>query len=313
MKGNPLPDPQPPRTRVVVVLGPTASGKSAFAVNLALIFRGEIISADSRQIYRGMDIGTGKITENEMRGVPHHLLDVSQPTDSFSVAHYRSLGRAAITNISAKGHLPIVCGGTAFYIRALLEDLSIPEVQPNVVLRNELRTHSTSELASRLSLLDPVRFSQIDQRNPVRLIRAIEIATALGSVPPLKSSSPFQTLFLGIQRTPEELRVAITNRLDARIANHMIDEAVGLYQNGLSYERMEAFGLEYRAMAQYLQGKISLVDMRENILKESIQFCKRQMTWWKHDPRIHWTDGNLTDEVCAYVTNFEQGIEDISL
>ena len=176
--------------KVIVILGQTATGKSALAVKIAKKINGEIISADSRQIYKGLDIGTGKITKKEMRGVPHHLLDVANPKKKFSVAEYQKLANSAIAEIITKGKTPIICGGTGFYIDAITKGIIFPEVPPNAKLRKTLEKKSTEQLFDMLKNFDKSRARNIkekkEQNNKVRLIRAIEIAKALGKVPKIK-------------------------------------------------------------------------------------------------------------------------------
>ncbi|HDO23680.1 MAG TPA: tRNA (adenosine(37)-N6)-dimethylallyltransferase MiaA, partial [bacterium] len=169
--------------KVIVILGPTASGKSEMAVKLAKKFNGEIISADSRQVYRGMDIGTGKITQKEMRGIPHHLLDVASPKKVFTVIDFKKRAEKAIKDIIKRGKISIICGGTGFYIQAITGGISIPEVKPNWKLRKQLEKKNAEQLFKMLKKLDPKRSKTIDAKNPRRLIRAIELAQSLGHFP----------------------------------------------------------------------------------------------------------------------------------
>lgn len=202
---------------ILVILGPTASGKSDLAVQLAKQLNGEVVSADSRQVYKKLNIGTGKITKKEMRGVPHHLLDVVHFNRKFSAADYKKHGEKAIEKILKKGKLPIICGGTGLYIDTLLGAVSLPEVAPDLKLRKTLETKSTEELFTLLKKLDPKRAETIDAHNPRRLVRAIEIATAIGSVPALSSitsTTPKYNVFkLGIKTEPDILKERINKRL----------------------------------------------------------------------------------------------------
>ncbi len=275
---------------VLVILGPTASGKSDLAVALAKKYNGEIISADSRQVYKGLDIGSGKITKAEMKGVPHHLLDVARPSTIFSVSNFQKKAKKAIADIQSRSKLPIICGGTGFYIQSIVDDVIFPEVKPNKKLRSELATYSTEKLFKTLQKLDPVRASTIEKQNPVRLIRAIEIAKALGKVPQLQIQNDDNQGFtqIGLKISPEKLKSNIAKRLDKRLKKGMLNEAEKLHKEGLSWKRMEALGLEYRNMALFLQNKISKEEMTEKIRTESWQYAKRQMTWFKRDPRIKW-------------------------
>lgn len=304
MSGNPTSQTNGKKPKLVVILGPTASGKSALAVDLALRFNGEVISADSRQVYRGMDIGTGKITEEETRGIPHHLLSIASPHKQFSVTEYQRLGKAVLDAIIARNNLPIICGGTAFYIKALVDGMVLPEVSPNVALRASLATATISQLSAMLETLDPTRHSTIDTANPARLVRAIEIATAIGTVPPLTTVHKYTPLFIGIQVDQEGLVSSIQTRLNTRINGGMIEEAEQLHQSGLSYERMEDLGLEYRFLARYLQGKIGKDALVTEIQKASEQYAKRQLTWWKHDSRINWVSRGNTIQATNLVSQF---------
>ncbi|MFA6554136.1 MAG: tRNA (adenosine(37)-N6)-dimethylallyltransferase MiaA [Candidatus Paceibacterota bacterium] len=276
------------KTKLIVILGPTASGKSNLAVQIAKKIGGEVISADSRQVYKGLNIGTGKITSVEMQGIPHHLLDVADPKETFTVADYVKLAEKAIADITKRNKIPIICGGTGFYIQALVDGLSIPEVPPNEELRKGLSTKTISELNKILERLDPARFETIDKDNPRRLIRAIEIATALGSVPLLEKTYKYDTRFIGIDMPMDILKERIHKRLLSRIKNGMIEEIRNLHDNGLSWERMEDLGLEYRYVSRHLQGMITEKEMLEQLEMEICHYAKRQMTWFKRDKKIEW-------------------------
>ena len=204
--------------KIIAIVGPTASGKSDLAVEIARQINGEIISTDSRQIYRGLDIGTGKITKREMRGVPHHLLDVANPKRQFSVAQYESLALRTIQDILKRGKVPILCGGTGLYTDAIISDLSFPTVKPDPTLRRTLSKLSPEQLFEQLQKLDPVRAENIEKTNPHRLIRAIEIATKLGAVPPKASPTPrYNALTIGIAVSREKLAERISLRLIKRM------------------------------------------------------------------------------------------------
>ncbi len=280
------------KPKLIAILGPTASGKSDLAVTLAQKFNGEVISADSRQVYRGLDIGTGKITEREMKGVPHHLLDVASPKKIFSVAQYKRKADKTIADIVKRGKLPILCGGTGFYIQAVTEGLLLPDVKPNIALRKQLHTMSTAELFSVLAEKDSERAKAIDAQNPHRLIRAIEIAEALGKVPTLHKETPYETLFIGIAIPPTDLKERIHTRLVKRLRAGMVGEAQKLHAQGLSWKRMEELGLEYRFLARYLQKKLSKKEMLIELEKEIFAYAKRQMTWFKRNKTIHWITPN---------------------
>ncbi len=276
------------KIKIVVVLGPTASGKSALAVKLAKRFNGEIISADSRQVYKGMDIGSGKITKKEMEGIPHHLLDVASPKRNFSVGRYQRVAEKTIITIVKKEKLPIICGGTAFYIRSITEGIELPKTKPDWKLRKELEKKSVKELYEMLKSMDSRRAKNIEKNNPRRLIRAIEIAIK-GPVPLLMEKPKFTSLKIGIKK--ENLDKAIRKRLMERIDEGMIRETKRLKKSGLSWKRLEGFGLEYRWTARYLQKKISYDEMVENLCADIIRFSKKQMAWFKRDEEIKWVKG----------------------
>jgi len=276
--------------KIVVIVGPTASGKTSISIKLAKAFDGEVISADSRQVYRQMDIGTAKATKKEMAGIPHHLLNVASPKKKFSVAQYRKLGTKALNTIFKKGKLPIVCGGTGFYIQALIDGIVLPEVKPDWKLRKKLEAKTVEELYKILKKLDPTRAGNIDKNNPRRLIRAVEIATAAKKpIPAIKASPlPYPVLFLGVQKAPEKLKKDIEKRFYLWLEQGLLKEIKKLRKSGLSWKRIEEFGMHYRAFALYLQKKISLEEAEERSLKELWQYTKRQATWFRRDQRIIW-------------------------
>ena len=286
-----------PLPNLLVILGPTATGKSDLAVCLAQGFNGEVISADSRQVYRGMDLGTGKITKTEMRGIPHHLLDVKHPSEQFSVAEYQELATKAITQIGSRPKLPILCGGTGQYIKAVIQGSELPAVPPNEELRAELETWETTDLAAELERLDPTRHETIDRNNRRRLIRAIEIARAIGVVPELKESAQYRTLAIGLTLDAEVLRRRIHDRLEARLTAGLLDEVERLHVfghpvskiGGLSWERLEALGLEYKYCAQFLQRLLAKEQMVQKLETEIWRYARRQMTWFKKfNPDTRW-------------------------
>jgi len=287
--------------KLIVIVGPTASGKTELSIKLAKKFNGEVISADSRQVYKGMDIGTGKVTKKEMQGIPHHLLDVASPKRKFTVVQYQKLALKAINKIHKKslsshqnserisgsdGKIPFLVGGTGFYVQAVVDGILIPEVKPDWKLRKELEKKSTQELFEILKKLDPRRAKTIDRKNQRRLIRALEIVIKTKKPVPLlkKKPSQFEVLIIGIKRSPDELKDRIRKRLLKRLKQGMVAEVKKLRKSGLSWKRLEEFGLEYRYIAQYLQGKIKYDKMIEKIQKESEHFAKRQMTWFKKHP-----------------------------
>lgn len=268
------------KPKVLVIVGPTASGKSALAVELARKLDGEVVSADSRQVYKGLDIGTGKITRREMRGVPHHLLDVAYPREQFTASKYKKFALGAIKKILSKGKLPIVVGGTGFYIDALRMDL--PEVPPNPALRENLENKSLKELQKMLG-----RHRLKDMQNRVRLIRAIEIIKALGKIPKAKMDKRYNFVFVGLK--PKGLDKKIKERLIKRIPG-IIRET-----KKLGAKRAYELGLEYRFASLYLQGKLNKKEFVEKLNTAIRQYAKRQMTWFKRNKDITWFERASSD------------------
>jgi tRNA dimethylallyltransferase len=276
--------------KLLVILGPTASGKTGLSIKLAKKYKGEVVSADSRQVYKGMDIGSGKVTKKEMQGVPHWLLDVANPKTRFSVAQYQKLAQKAIKDIQKRGKLPILVGGTGFYIQSIVDGVVIPEIKPDWKLRAKLEKIALPELVKRLAKVDPKRAATIDQNNPRRVVRALEIAIKLkGPVPTLEPKKPeFNILQIGVNRPKKELKQLINKRLIKRLKNNAMINEVKKLRKTLSWKRLEEFGLEYKLVAQYLQNKITKQEMIDYIQIESEHYAKRQMTWFKRDKRINW-------------------------
>lgn len=299
------------KLKIIVILGQTTTGKSNVAVKIAKKFNGEIISADSRQVYKGLDIGSGKIMRKEMKGIPHYLLNVANPKRQFSVAQYKKLTDKKIQEIYNKNvkhrvfnKLPIIVGGTGFYIQAVVDNLILPEVKPDYALRKKLEKKSTKKLFEILKKLDRNRAREIETDNPRRLIRAIEIARELGKVPKLKIKPKYHALQIGLKLPDKELRKKIHMRLIARMKKGMVAEASRLHKQGLSWRRMEALGLEYRYLALYLQKKINKKEMLSKTETEIWRFAKRQKMWFKRDTRIKWFKPNEIKKIEKEVRKF---------
>ncbi|MEO8638188.1 MAG: tRNA (adenosine(37)-N6)-dimethylallyltransferase MiaA [Candidatus Taylorbacteria bacterium] len=292
------------KQKIIVILGPTASGKSDLAVKMARTFNGEIISADSRQVYKGLNLGSGKISAREMHRIPHHLLDVANPKKRFSVESFKNLARVKIKEIAERGNVPIICGGTGFYIQTLIDNTNFPEVAPNPKLRKKLGLQSASRLFSMLKKLDYVCASTIDPRNKVRLIRAIEIAKSLGHVPKITQSSPYDSLQIGIDLPDKVLKEKISDRLLARLRKGMIREVINLRKKGLSWKRLDELGLEYRFISRYLRKIITREEMIQSIQIESWHFAKRQRTWFRKNKRIMWFRPGEKRKILSAITNF---------
>lgn len=303
------------KPNILVIVGPTASGKSELAVKLAKKLNGEIISCDSRQIYKGLNLGTGKIegqwknkslSKNfptppffEYKNIPHFCIDYIKPTRQYSSAKFQQDAKKAIKNILSRGKLPILCGGSAHWIDAVVYNQQLPNVKPNKKLRAKLEKKSTEQLFIQLQKLDPVRAKSIDANNPHRLIRALEIVITTGMpVPPILNpkSSIFNPIWLGIKTNQTSLYKKIDKRLKERFTQKMTEEVKHLHSpntkltKGLSWKKLESFGLEYKFIALYLQNKINYVDMVTQLSYAIKHYSKRQLTWWKKNNAIIWTE-----------------------
>lgn len=290
------------KNKLVVILGQTAVGKTALSIVLAKKFNGEVVSADSRQVYKGMDIGTGKVTKNEMQGIPHHLLDVSNPKTKFSVAQYQKKAIAAINKISKKEGLAFLVGGSPFYIYSVVEGWQFPDIKNNPKLRKELEKKSLQSLQTMLKKLDPKRYRTVELKNKRRVIRAVEIAKTLGSVPKLNLNPQFDCLLLGIKKDKEELAKLVHKRQQQQFKQGMIKEVENLKKSGVSWKRLDSFGLEYRWISRYLQNKINKQEMEQRLETDTIKFSKRQMTWFSKDKNIHWI--KTQKQACQLVKEF---------
>ncbi len=270
------------KIQVIAVVGPTAIGKSNLAVKIAKKIKGEIISADSRQVYKGMNIGTGKITKKEMRGVKHHMLDIASPKKRVTVEEYKTLATQAIEDIHSRNHIPIVCGGTGFYIEELLFPSSLPNVPANKVLRKKLSKYSAEKLFLMLKKKDSVRAKSIDPKNKVRLIRALEIIESLGKVPKrVKRENPYNIVFIKLDAPNEFLKKKIHIRLLKRMKQGLVSEGRKLIKSGLTHKEMQSFGLEYKWLSLLIQNKINKNEFVLGLEKDIYQYARRQKTWFK--------------------------------
>lgn len=302
----PFSSPRQKKQKVIVIVGKTASGKSALAVDIARAIEGEIISADSRQVYRGLDIGTGKITHRDMRGVVHHLLDIASPRKAFTAADFKEKGRTAITSILSQGHIPIIAGGTGFYIDTLLFDDDLPPVSPDVGLRALLEKKTAPELFARLSDIDPERAGSIDKHNKRRLVRALEIAETIGHVPRRteRRNTPYDILWLGIRLPDEVLRDRIHTRNAGMIAKGLVAEVKRLKESHISDGRIRELGFEYRFALDYIKKEIDRDTMLERMNTKTWHYAKRQKTWFQRNPNISWFAPTDTTHIMAAVWSF---------
>jgi tRNA dimethylallyltransferase len=285
--------------KVLVIVGPTASGKTGLAVELAKQFNGEVISADSRQVYQHLDIGTEKATESEQAGIPHHLIDVAPPEEQITTVQYKHVAERAIADVLARDKLPIVAGGTGFYIDALIDNLAIPEVPPNYELRAQLQEKTCDELFSMLKQRDARRAKTIDPNNKPRLIRALEITEAIGKVPEKRAGpAHYDPLFIGIKTADSMLRERINKRLEQALERGLVEETRWLVEEyGLSRQRIDELGLEYRLTGRYIRGEMVYDELVTQLQQELWQYAKRQIRWFKRNDRIHWFQLNEQKDI----------------
>ena len=282
------------KPKVLILLGPTASGKTALGVRLALKYKGEIVSADSRQVYKGMDIGSGKDLGEYKVGrklAPYHLIDVVSPNTEFNLAKYQKLALKAMADIIKRGKLPIIVGGTGLYLQALVDNYRLSSVKPDLGKRRELEALSREELFQRLEKLKPDfahKLNNSDKNNPRRLVRYLEILEQ-GSSLEMKKESPYDFLILGLTYPDEVLRERIIKRINTRLEQEdMLGEVRRLHAEGVSWRRLLSFGLEYKFLSQYLLGKLDYESMVQKLSDASYRFAKRQKTWfrrWKKQGR----------------------------
>ena len=273
--------------KLIAVMGTNASGKSGLGVELARRFQGEIVSADSRQVFRGLDLGSGKITPEEMQGVPHHLIDVCQPGDFFSMADFQRLAYNAVDGILARGHVPFLVGGTGLYVDAVIDGYELSDVEPDLAFRAHLETFETPALYEMLK--EKLPDTDIDPKNRNRVMRALE-RLAADDYHPGRRSPRYEVLKLGVTWPREILKARIDERLERRLNEGMIDEVKGLMDAGVSTEFLTKLGLEYRYITEYLLGQWTYEQMLDELGRAIKRFAKRQMTWFRREENLHWLD-----------------------
>lgn len=294
----------PQKNRIITILGPTASGKTSRAVDLAWFFNGEIISADSRQVYRGMDLGTGKDIE-EYKEIPYHLIDICEAGEKYNLHKYVTDFRASLNKILLKDKQPILCGGTGMYLETVLSGIILPEVPVNLKLRKKLEELSLSELTDILKQYK-ILHNTTDIDTSKRAIRAIEIEIYYKEHPEVaclankSKSAPLDSLIIGIDIPREKRRERISKRLQNRLANGMVEEVITLLNNGVKPEDLIYYGLEYKYLTLYVIGEITYSQMVKDLEIAIHQFAKRQMTWFRGMERrgfkIHWLPYDLGKE-----------------
>ena len=297
---------------LIAIVGPTASGKTALGIDLATELGGEIVSADSRQIYRGMDIGTAKATRAERDRIPHHLLDVVEPDQVLTLAEYQAAAYRAIEDIARRGRLPLLAGGTGQYVAAVLEGWQIPEVAPQESLRRELEAYAAENgaeaLHGRLAGIDPAAAAAIDYRNVRRVIRALEVCRVTGrpiSELQRKSGPPYTIVQLGVTRPRPELYERIDRRVDRMIEAGLVAEVRGLADAGYAWDLPAMTGLGYRQIGQYLRGEVTLDEAIALIKRDTRRFVRQQYNWFRPgDESIRWIDPSQTSsgDLLAYLS-----------
>jgi tRNA dimethylallyltransferase len=291
-----------PTIPLVVLVGPTASGKTALALDLAARFGGEIVGADSRQVYRGMDIGTAKPTTEQRARVPHHLLDVVWPDEAYTLAQYQTAASDAIRDVWARGGLPLLVGGTGLYVRAIVDGLVIPAVAPDAELRARLeaeaRTAGPEALHARLAALDPVAAREISATNKRRVIRALEVCLLTGqpfSAQRGRRPTPYAPLLLGVTTERERLYAWADARIDGMLAAGLVEEVRALAAKGYGWELPALSSLGYREVGAYLRGELHLEAAIARMKLDTHGYIRRQLTWFRPDARIAWLDAKAAD------------------
>ena len=285
---------------LIILTGPTAVGKTKASIGLAKAVDGEIISADSMQVYRHMDIGSAKIKPEEMEGIPHHLIDVLEPDDEFHVVKFQQLAKKAMREIWERGHIPIVTGGTGFYIQALLYDIDFDENEKEDACRKELeayaREHGAEALHEKLALVDPASAEMIHPNNIKRVIRALEFNHQTGEKISIhneqerQKKSPYQFRYYVLSLPREILYDRINRRVDMMRRDGLVDEVKGLLQQGITPNMVSMQGLGYKEIIDALQGSCSFEEAFERIKRETRHFAKRQFTWFRRERDVTWID-----------------------
>ena len=299
----------------ILVAGPTAVGKSGIALQLAERLGGEIISADSMQVYRGLDIGTAKPSSAERARVPHHLIDICDLTGSFDAAQFAWLAHRAVAEIQSRGHVPILCGGTGLYFKAFLEGLG-EAPSADARLRAELEATPLKELLEELRERDPVTFEKIDRKNPRRVIRAVEVIRLTGKpfseVRSQKSEVRSQKpAFFSLTRQPDDLHACINVRVDAMFAQGLVDETRELLKHGLEQNKTAMQAIGYRQVVEHLRGERSLAETVELVKTRTRQFAKRQLTWFRAQKNLEWIQLKPDELPEAVVENLRRKLDGV--
>ena len=290
------------KPKIIAIVGTTASGKSDLGIHLAQKFNGEVVSCDSRQVYKGLDLGSGKVTQEEQQLAVHHMLDIIEPGTKYSVANFQKQAYKCIDDILSRGKLPILVGGTGLYVRALTDGYNFVDIKPNKKLRTELEKLSRDELIKKAIELGENN-NEAQKLSPAHLIRRIEKLSANGKK--TENNPKYKVLKIGLTFPREELKQKIKQRIDKRLPLGMIEEVKGLLESGVSQEFLDNLGLEYRYISRFITGKISYNEFYESLQKDTNAFAKRQMTWFKKDNPI-WLDTskNVNEQAEKLVQEF---------
>lgn len=292
------------KPKIIVIAGPTASGKTSLSIKLAKACNGEIISADSRQIYKTLDIGTGKVTKEEMAGVPHHLIDIVDPDETYNADDFKRDASQAITDITSRGNVPIIAGGTFFYVDTLLGRITSPNIPPNPALREKLEAMSAEELYNELRERDQRRASEMDPQNKRRLVRALEIVSAIGKVPVIPTDEPYKVLTIGIKREKEELRQRFKKRALEWLEAGFMNEIKNLLASGISEEQLQEIGFEYTLAVELYREEITQEEFLQKFVEKNWQYAKRQLAWLKREESIQWVESTDVHATIEKVQTF---------
>ncbi|MEX0930821.1 MAG: tRNA (adenosine(37)-N6)-dimethylallyltransferase MiaA [Candidatus Paceibacterota bacterium] len=294
------------KTKIIVIVGPTGSGKTALAIKIATKFKGEIISADSRQVYRNLDIGTEKVTHEEMAGIQHHLIDITDIQTVYTASDFKKDAEKIITHITKNNKLPIIAGGTFFYIDTLLKNIPTADIPPDPELREQLEMLPTEKLFIALQELDPKRAMDIDPHNRRRVIRALEVIEAIGQVPSRSDSdlnNLYDVLCIGIEIDREVLRTRLKMRAEHAVERGLVEETKSVLATGVSKERLTEIGHEYAVVLEYLDGKFGDAELLQKLEEKNWQYAKRQWTWLKKMENVNWFQ-NDDPAIITAIENF---------
>ncbi|MDE5412878.1 tRNA (adenosine(37)-N6)-dimethylallyltransferase MiaA [Alkalihalobacterium chitinilyticum] len=296
------------KEKLVVIVGPTAVGKTKMGIELAKRFNGEIISGDSMQIYKEMDIGTAKVTIEEMDGIPHHLIDIKEPTEPFSVAEFKGYVQPLIKSLNAQGKLPFIVGGTGLYINSVIQDYNFADTSTDFKFREEMEKfveeHGVEQLHQQLRVVDPVSYNAIHPNNYRRVIRALEVLKLTGKTlseyqQTQTKESPYDYVFIGLTMDRDVLYKRINDRVDLMIEQGLIEEAYRLYNHGVrECQSVQAIG--YKEIYEYIEGKVTKEEAIEILKRNSRRYAKRQYTWFRNKADVHWfnmTNANFNEKI----------------